>query len=360
MRQLRGERLRKRKGSSEGHIQLFPNDETQDILQMNRRLFLKACSTLFACFGHLLSAPHKLFGELTKGPQSKSGTREKSEGKARVVLVRNKAVINHEHILNGTVADEMLSGAMLRLTGQSTPVQAWGELFRPEDIVGIKVNALGGKRIATHPGVVESVIRGLKGAGVRENNIIVWDRLTDELQKAGYVINKSGRGARCYGTDKRYDPNPEMSGSIGSCFSSILSSHCTALINVPVLKDHDLAGVSIGLKNFYGAIHNPNKYHDNNCDPFIADLNSHPFIKDKLRLIVCDALTLLYQGGPAYNPQHAIDYCGLLVSQDPVALDRIGVKLIEEVRKEKGLPALKDGGTGTYSRRYRSAAWIRH
>ena len=116
-----------------------------------------------------------------------------------------------------------------------------------------------------------------------------------------------------------------------------------APINVPVLKDHDPAGVSIGLKNFYGAIHNPNKYHDNNYT-IHCYLNIHPYINDKLRLIACDALTLLYQGGPANNPQHAIDYCGLLVSQDPVALDRIGVNLIEEARKEKGLPTLKEAG----------------
>jgi uncharacterized protein (DUF362 family) len=306
---------------------------------MNRRFFLKTCSTLLAYFGYMLSIPHKLWGEFTGLPEAQSGT-----GKTRVVLVRNSSVMTNEGLLVSTVADEMLTSAMLRLTSKSTPDKAWGELFRPEDVVGIKVNALGGKRIATHPGVVDAVVAGLKRAGVPENNIIVWDRLTDELQKAGYGINRSGRGVGCYGTDKSYDPNPEMSGSIGSCFSTILSSHCTALINVPVLKDHDLAGVSIGLKNFYGAIHNPNKYHDNNCDPFIADLNMHPYIKNKLRLIVCDALTLLYQGGPAYNPQHAIDYSGLLVSQDPVALDRIGVNLIEEARKEKGLPTLKEAG----------------
>jgi len=297
-----------------------------------------------AYLGYLLSLPHKLWGELNRLPEAQSGTGEKPAGKTRVVLVRNSSVMTNEGLLNSTVADEMLTKAMLRLTGKPTPDRAWGELFKPEDVVAIKVNALGGKRIATHPGVVEAVVTGLKRAGVPENNIIVWDRLTDELQKAGYTINKSPRGVRCYGTDKSYDPNPEMSGSIGSCFSAILSSQCTALVNVPVLKDHDLAGVSIGLKNFYGAIHNPNKYHDNNCDPFIADLNMHPYIKDKLRLIVCDALTLLYQGGPAYNPQHAIDYSGLLVSQDPVALDRIGVNLIEEARKEKGLPILKDAG----------------
>ena len=90
----------------------------------------------------------------------------------------------------------------------------------------------------------------------------------------------------------------------------ILAEKCTAIINVPVLKDHDLAGVTMAMKNFYGAIHNPNKYHDNNCNPYIAELNTSPIIKDKTRLIVCDALLAQYNGGPAFKPQYTWNYGG--------------------------------------------------
>jgi uncharacterized protein (DUF362 family) len=299
--------------------------------------------------GFLLAVPWKLWGGVTRDHATKNQvplttTKEKSKGPTRVVLVRNRSVLTKERSLNEAVTDEMLTEGLVRLTDTSTPEDAWRTLFKPDDIVGIKVNALGGKRIATHPVVVNAIVTGLKRAGVPENNIIVWDRLSDELEKAGYRINNSKTRVRCYGTDTNYDREPEISGSIGSCFSKIISSQCTVLINVPVLKDHDLAGVSISLKNFYGAIHNPNKYHDNNCDPYIADINKHPYIKEKLRLIVCDAITLLYQGGPAYKPQYAENYCGLLVSRDPVAVDSIGIQLIEKLRREKGLVCLKEAG----------------
>ena len=59
---------------------------------------------------------------------------------------------------------------------------------------------------------------------------------------------------------------------------------------------------------------------------------------------VCDAITLQYQGGPAYKPQHALDFRSLLFGQDPVAIDRIGATIIEEKRKEMGLPSLKEAG----------------
>ena len=318
--------------------------------QINRRFFLKSITIFSGCLAGIISFPLKLWGGITDKflindrSGGKSPLPRVNGGRSRVVQVRNRAVINDRHEVDLSVACEMVNKGMLHLTGESTPDQAWKSFFRPKDVVGIKVNSLGGRQIATHPGIVEAVISGIKSAGVPEGNIIVWDRLTKELRTAGYTINKSGKGVKCFGTDTSYDRYPEMVGSIGSCFSSIVSRRCTALINIPVLKDHDLAGVSLGLKNFYGAIHNPNKYHDNNCDPYIADLNIHPYIENKLRLIVCDALTLQYQGGPAYRPHWALDYCGLLISQDPVAIDRIGAILIEEKRKEKGLPSLKEAG----------------
>ena len=72
-----------------------------------------------------------------------------------------------------------------------------------------------------------------------------------------------------------------------------------------VLKDHDGAGVTIALKNMYGVIHNPNKYHPNGCNPYIADLNMLPEIRSRMRLTICDATTACYEGGPGYKPEYS-------------------------------------------------------
>ncbi len=113
---------------------------------------------------------------------------------------------------------------------------------------------------------------------------------------------------------------------------------------MPLLKDHDLSGVSISLKNFYGAIHNPNKYHQNNCNPYIADLNTHPYIQEKVKLIVCDALLPQYHGGPSFKPQWIWKLGAVLFSLDPVALDAVGADLIEQQRRQHGLPSLREAG----------------
>lgn len=112
------------------------------------------------------------------------------------------------------------------------------------------------------------------------------------------------------------------------------------LINIPLLKDHDGAGVSIALKNMYGVIHNPNKYHPNGRNPYIADVNELPEIRAKLRLHICDATTACFEGGPGFKPQFTWQQNALIISEDPVALDHAGWQLIERKRAEKGLKTL--------------------
>ena len=70
--------------------------------------------------------------------------------------------------------------------------------------------------------------------------------------------------------------NLTVYGSAGSLLSNTLAHTCDAVINLPVLKDHGIVGVTLALKNLFGAIHNPNKYHTNAGDPYVADVNMFP------------------------------------------------------------------------------------
>jgi uncharacterized protein (DUF362 family) len=238
---------------------------------------------------------------------------------------------------------ESLAGAAVtRALGARTPVEGFRRLFRPNDVVGIKVNTLAGRGLSSHPELVLRLAKWLTDAGVAAGNIVIWDRAERELSEAGFRLNRSGSGVRCLGTNEDYDWKPREWGAGGSCFARILVSELTALINVGVLKDHDLAGVSAGLKNLYGTIHNPNKYHDNGCDPYVAELATHPLIRKKLRLTVVDGLTAQCHGGPARSPRWAWPWGGVLVSTDPVAVDAVAWRILEEQRKKLGLKTLAE------------------
>jgi uncharacterized protein (DUF362 family) len=266
-------------------------------------------------------------------------------GKSPVVIARDASL----HSSGGTVDSarilRLLDRSMQALFGRDNAIEPWKKFVHPGEKVGLKVNVLGGRGLSSSLQLVEAICERLQEIGIRANDIIVWDRDTDELERSGFHISTGGKRVQCFGTDRvGYEEELVTYGDVGSRLSRILTQHCDLLINVPVLKDHDGAGITAALKNMYGVIHNPNKYHPNGCNPYVADVNMLPEIKTKMRLTICDATTASYEGGPGYKPQYAWKENALIVSQDPVALDYTGWQIIERKRADKGLKTLEADG----------------
>ena len=234
----------------------------------------------------------------------------------------------------------ILDRAIQKFYDRDNPTDAWKQLARPGEVVGLKVNCLAGRGISTHPQLVDAICERLQQAGIRD--IVIWDRLNDDLESAGFRITEKGTAVRCLGNDTTgYEPELSVYGSVGSLVASNLTRVCDAVINLPVLKDHGITGITGALKNMFGAIHNPNKYHLNAGNPYIADVNMLAPIRQKVRLTICDAFTAQYEGGPSHMPQWAWPYNGLIVGRDPVALDYVCWQIIEKKRAEKGIPPLR-------------------
>jgi uncharacterized protein (DUF362 family) len=246
--------------------------------------------------------------------------------------------------LDAAVVARAMDSVLSAAGGGLDPGSVLSSLFRPSDVVGIKLNCLGGRRMSPRPVVVEALVNRLVDAGVRPDQIILFERSSRELERAGFEVRRGGRRPQCFGTDNDYDRTPSISGSIGSCFARLVSETCTALISFGVVKDHDLAGVSAGLKNWYGVIHNPNKYHDNQCDPYVADVVRHPLIRDKLKLTVLDGVTAQCHGGPAFRSSGVFGLGRLAASTDPVAADLWAWKVIDTERVKRGMPTLEAAG----------------
>jgi len=293
--------------------------------KVTRRQFGKALTA--SAMGAALNFPAVLLTAKTGSP---------------VVIAVSDSLKRVNHRLIKEQVAPYLNKAVCKLTGCSSSQAAWKSLVAPNEKVGIKLSCLPGLPLSSSYGLVAAVTDNLLAAGVKAENIIVWERSDRELEKAGFHLSRKGicvRGTDSYPGDG-YSDTIEFAHSVGTRFSKIMEE-VDALINIPVLKDHDLCGVSISMKNFYGAIYNPNKFHRNNCNPFVAELNTHALIKDKLRLIVCDASRIQVNNGPAYVPRFSVDYGGLLVSRDPVALDFQGWQIVEAERKRLGLSTLK-------------------
>jgi uncharacterized protein (DUF362 family) len=260
-----------------------------------------------------------------------------------VAIGRREGLVSPTGALDPGRLEEALGAAVARAAGEATAVAAMRRLFEPTDVVGIKVNCLGGRGVSTRPEVALQLAAFLQAAGVPAERIYVWDRTDRELRAAGYVL-RGARGVRVFGTNEDFDQRLVEWGPSASRFDRVLAYELTALVSCSVLKDHGLAGASLTMKNWYGVVHNPNKLHDDNCAPFIPHLVACPMIHDKLRLNVVDGAMAQCHGGPGRAPRWAWPYGGFLASTDPVAVDAVGRQILEDRRKEVGLPALVADG----------------
>jgi uncharacterized protein (DUF362 family) len=253
---------------------------------------------------------------------------------SRVVTVRDDQAVD-KNVINAAVAQIMMNAGIMGLTGIDDVGEAWRSLFpgiTASSVIGIKINCLFSS-MATHPKATATVVEGLKqmivdGNPFPENNIIVWDRSDYDLTKCGYTINTGGTGVRCFGTNSSYTSQSySISGASKQSISRILTDRCAFLVNLCVLKNHGISGVSLSLKNHLGTCSDPGGMHDNYCNPSLTSLNSLSAIRDKQVVAICDAFLGTISGGPDHSPQVALK--SLIFSRDPVAMDYVGAQMLK-------------------------------
>jgi len=256
---------------------------------------------------------------------------------SRVVRVRHAGVWKES--ADGGVKDndrlapetirQMLDAAIVKLTGLGDAQAAWANLFAPHERIAIKVNAVLGGRLWTHVPLALAVAECLQGAGIPPEQIVIFDRHGVELMGAGYTINRGRPGVRCMGTDYKYTGGWKMMDVDIKFSDTLLNSD--ALINIPVLKEHPMTGITFGLKNHYGTFDCPEKFHDARAKQALGELNALPPIKERARLTIGDVLAVA-----SGSWRSVIGGDSILMSFDPVAHDAAGLKLYSDMMASQG------------------------
>ena len=259
--------------------------------------------------------------------------------------------------LDEDAASELVDQAMMKFTGRASAKEAWRDIVLPDDIVGIKINPLGGPELSTHSIIVDKIVEGLYGAGVLKKQIIIWDRFESHLLNAGYPIWQEEGEVQTIASDTEgigYDDevfyesekdsvNRRENESTRSRYSRIVTEHVDVLINVPVLKHHEMAGISGCLKNLaFGSVDNTRRFHAKPlyCNPAIAEILEHKVLKDKLALNIVDGLVASFDRGPTYHAESTWKYGSLFVSADPVILDVLVLQTVNQKREEMELDSV--------------------
>ena len=277
---------------------------------------------------------------------------KRSSEMSRVIRATRAGLVGSDEKISADVVCATVDEIVIALTQTSSIRDAWSRLFpdiKTTDVIGFKTNCLNRKGLVSHPEVVYALAQSLTTAlELNPNNVIIWDRSDSELSRGGYTINKSDRGIRCFGTlpkalrflgifgegigyDSGFSENVGPGADVH--FSRILTEMCTYLVNVPVLKDHHMSGITLSMKNLYGVIDSPRSCHGNEGDPYLPNLSNTPLIREKTRLFFCDGLFGCYDGGPS-GPAQWINR-QLMASLDPVAIDTVGLEIIDRQRMSR-------------------------
>lgn len=234
--------------------------------------------------------------------------------------------------------------AVSTLAGESDPKQAWRRFLVPEDRVGIKINVLGGRMSATTKEVVDAIIESVRGADVPDSSILVFDQLGGNMRGARYAWQEKPGQLRVLNHEVMgFEPEwTTVEGGKGKLSKALTWS--TAIINVPVIKDHDLAGVTCAMKNMvFGCVESPHLLH-RNLHTVLPRLYARDEIRGRVRLTIVDGSFCLFDGGPKHNPAAHVTHDCIYAATDPVAIDAIALEVVEGLREKNGLRPLEAVG----------------
>jgi uncharacterized protein (DUF362 family) len=258
----------------------------------------------------------------------------------------------------------MIQKGMCGLTGADAWQEAWKQFFEPGDVVGIKTNPVGNP-ICSSPQAMAAIFEGIFSTGVKPQDVVVYDRYRAQFASSG-IARWLPQGVRTmfaaedyvnFQDDIRgYDAehyvelplifpgrDPNALASKRSYAAEFISKHVNKVLNFPILKDHDGAGVTLALKNMsHGLVNNVNRSHPTPDQMLFADFIPHvvsmPVIRNKVVLNILDGIRGIFHGGPLLQtPNYAWDHKTMYFATDPVAMDRIGWVVMDAQRKRAGM-----------------------
>lgn len=291
--------------------------------------------------------------------------------RGRVVEVAHRDSVVKSQI-NADAVRSMMQRGICALTGEKEETLAWKRFVGPKDVVGVKICTVGEPAAISQPETVAEVVRGLMLAGVTAENIVIFNRYKEELEKVEWKglpkgvrqdsaspaysdiqTGLDGYDPTIYVEFPKVMPGQDAENPINrrSHLCTLVSKTFDKVINVCALKDHSCGGITMALKNMsHGFNNNVCRTHpeaDNNwSDIFIPAMVNQKPIREKVVLHIGDALIGCYDGGPGTFNKHfrTWEQRSIFFATDPVAMDRIGWTILDEVREKNGLPKLAETG----------------
>jgi len=188
----------------------------------------------------------------------------------------------------------------------------------------------------TNPKLVAEIIKQCFKAGAKE--VTVFDHTCDDWRKcyknSGIEDAVKATGARLVPADQEsyYKqvslPNGKKLNA-AKIHEAIVD--CDKWINVPILKNHGGAQLTMSMKNYMGIVWDRGYFHSNDLQQCIADVCTY---SKRPVLNVVDAYRMMKTSGPrGKNASDVVLSKGLFLSQDIVAVDTAAANFFNQVRE---------------------------
>ncbi|WP_297327969.1 DUF362 domain-containing protein [uncultured Bacteroides sp.] len=232
----------------------------------------------------------------------------------------------------GGEPDMMFRRAIEEMGGMKAFIKPGQKVVVKPNIGWDKIPSLAGN---TNPKLVTEIIKQCFAAGAKE--VTVFDHTCDDWQKcyknSGIEAAAKAAGAKVmpahlesyYRTVSLPQGKKLKSTKV---HEAILNSD--VWINVPILKNHGGANLTISMKNHMGIVWDRGFFHQNDLQQCIADICT---LQKKAVLNVVDAYRVMKTNGPRGRSESDVVLTkGLFISKDIVAVDTAAAKFFNQVR----------------------------
>lgn len=222
--------------------------------------------------------------------------------------------------------DKLFDAAMEALGGM-------GRFVRPNQTVVVKPNIawdVEPERAAnTNPLLVRRIVEHCRAAGAK--TVYVFDNTCDNW-RSSYKTSGIEQAVRDAGgtlvsaeSERYYHPVKVGGQRLAEAKEHELILESDVFINVPVLKDHGGATLTVSMKNLMGIIWDRRYWHRNDLHQCIADFAAYR----RPDLNVVDAYRVLAHNGPrGVSVRDVTDMRSLLISTDMVTADTAAARLL--------------------------------
>ena len=188
----------------------------------------------------------------------------------------------------------------------------------------------------TNPELIGALVKQCLAAGAKE--VQVFDHTCDEW-KSCYETSGMEKAVKAAGgkilpaNDESYYVEVELPQAVNMKKAKIHKAlvDCDVWFNVPILKNHGGAKMTISMKNYMGIVWDRGYMHNNNLQQCIADICT---FRKRPALNIVDAYRVLKQNGPRGKSIEDVAVMkGLFASPDPIAVDTAAVKFFNQVQQ---------------------------